>query len=134
MLRMLPARSISACAMTCAVVCCARPACAQQIVQQPVVETFSADTVVSVPDRGRMFLGGVDSAGETRRDFGPAPWGTATGRSVSRSSVDVGVSVHDFEALDAALLAAPSRRPQFSTRSSRFRSSRAAAAWRVLNK
>ena len=33
-------------------------------VQQPVIQVFSVDTVVSVPDRGTAFLGGVSTASE----------------------------------------------------------------------
>jgi hypothetical protein len=106
----------------------ARDTFAQQTLQQPVVEQFSTDTVVSVPDRGRMFLGGVGSAGATRREYGPLPWGTASGRFTSSSSLDVGVYIHDFEAMDAALLSQPivdKPRPK-------IRSPRAAAALRAL--
>lgn len=133
MLQVLLVRRIPRFAPVCALLICSRSAAAQQTLQQPVVETFSVDTVVSVPDRGGALWGGIGTASETRRDFGPLPWGTATGRSVSSSRVDVGVSIHDFEALDAALLAAPTRRSQFGRQSPRFRSPRAAAAWRVLH-
>jgi len=110
----------------------AQNAFAQQTVQQPVVEQFSVGSVVSVPDQGRMLLGGISSAGSSQKDFGPLPWGTLSGRSASHSSLDVGVFIHDFEAMDAALLAQPTRRSQAGSASARFRSPRAAAAWRVL--
>jgi hypothetical protein len=105
-----------------------RDASAQATVQQPVVEQVSVGTVVSVPDRGRMFLGGVGSAGAMRRDYGPIPWGTASGRFTSDSSIDVGEYIHDFESIDAALHAQPVA-DEFRPR---IRSPRAAAAWRVL--
>lgn len=104
-------------------------ALSQQTVQQPVVEQFSADTVVSVPDRGRLFLGGVGSAGATRKEYGPIPWGTASGRYTSSSSLDVGVFIHDFEAMDEFLLSQPARR----STGMRMRSPRATAAWRHLH-
>lgn len=107
-----------------------RDASAQATVQQPVVEQFSAGTVVSVPDRGRMFLGGVGSAGAMRRDYGPIPWGTASGRFTSGSSIDVGVYIHDFESIDAALLA----EPVVEESQPRIRSPRAAAAWCTLKR
>jgi hypothetical protein len=98
-------------------------------VQQPVVEQLSVDTVVSVPDRGRMFLGGTSSAGASRQEFGPLPWGTSTGRSLSSRGLDVGVFIHDFEAMDAELLSQP---VPGATRAPRIRSPRAAAALRYL--
>ncbi|MFO1091738.1 MAG: hypothetical protein U0992_00280 [Planctomycetaceae bacterium] len=111
----------------------AQTASAQLGVQQPVVGQFSADTIVSVPDQGRLFLGGVGSAQSSQRVYGPLPSGTATGRALSNSSLDVGVYIHDFEAIDAALLAQPTRHSQSRASAARFRSPRAAAAWRVLH-
>lgn len=105
-------------------------AAAQQVIQQPVVQQFSTDTVVSVPDRGSVYLGGVGSAGAGRRVYGPIPWGTSAGRFTSSSDVDVSVYLHDFEAMDAALLAEPVRESRPAT----VRSPRAAAALRSLKK
>jgi hypothetical protein len=102
----------------------------QQVIQQPVVQQFSTDTVVSVPDRGNLYLGGVGSAGAARSEYGPLPWGTAGGRFTSSSGLDVSVYIHDFEALDEALLSEPIR----GIRQPDFRSRRAAAAWRSLKK
>jgi hypothetical protein len=110
-----------------------RTSSAQVAVQQPVLGQFSADTVMSVPDQGRMFLGGVSSARSSQRIYGPLPSGSASGRSLSGSSLDMGVFIHDFEAMDAVLLAQPSRRSQSRNSSARFRSPRAAAAWRLLH-
>jgi hypothetical protein len=74
-------------------------------VQQPAVGVLSTDTVVSVPDRGRMFLGGVTSAGSqhSSRGFGPVRQ-SAFSHFGSSSSIDVGVCVFDFEDMDQALL------------------------------
>jgi len=116
--------------LTVCLLSCCRFAAAQQVIQQPVVQQFSTDTVVSVPDRGNLYLGGVTSAGEGRREYGPLPWGTAGGRFVSSSDQDVGVYIHDFEAMDAALLA----QPILESRPATFRSPRAAAALRSLRK
>jgi hypothetical protein len=110
----------------------AQHAHAQATVQQPVVEVVSADSVVSVPDRGRLFLGGVSSGAESRVESGPLPWGTATGRSSSRSSLDVGVFIHDFEAIDEYLLSLPVRSNVVRQSPAGFRSTRAAAAWKSL--
>jgi hypothetical protein len=74
-------------------------------VQQPAVSVFSVDTVVSVPDRGRMFLGGVSSAGGQRSSYGFGPLRQSSSSHFARSgSADVGVSILDFEAMDQALL------------------------------
>lgn len=105
---------------------------AQQTVQQPVVEVISAETVVSVPDRGRLFLGGVGSAGATQKSYGPLRWGTATGRFSSQSSLDVGVFIHDFRSMDEYLLSLPTSQTRRPETASRFRSTRAASAWRRL--
>jgi hypothetical protein len=87
------------------------------VVQQPVVRSFSVGTSVDVPDRGEVLLGGVGRAAEARSFLGPSPGRGASARSVSSSSISVRVFVHDFEALDAAVLnaaqgAAP--RPAFT--------------------
>jgi len=129
---MIRPRALKAVA-ACFVVLGSRPVAAQQIVQQPVVQQFSVDTVVGVPDQGRAFLGGVSSAASSQRVYGPIRSGTAVGRSFSSSAVDVGVFIHDFEAMNEALLAAPSRRSGTAGPAHRFRSSRAAAARRSLS-
>jgi hypothetical protein len=112
------------------VLSCGRSVFAQQVIQQPVVQQFSIDTVVSVPDRGSAYLGGIGSAGAGRRQYGPLPWGTAAGQSTFSSALDVSVYLHDFEAMDAALLAVPIR----ESRPTSVRSPRAAAALRSLRK
>lgn len=77
---------------------------AQVTVQQPVIDRFSVATTVSVPDRGRAFLGGVNSAGESRSNFGPLRSGSNTGQFRSASSASVSVFIHDFEEMDRQLL------------------------------
>lgn len=85
-------------------------ALAQQIaVQQPVVETFSVGTTVSVPDRGSMFLGGVNSAVSGRSSYGPLRTNSALGWSRSASSATAHVFIHDLAAMDEAVLAAAGR-------------------------
>jgi hypothetical protein len=95
-----------------------REVCAQAItVQQPVVQQFGVQTVVSVPDRGAALLGSVSSAAEFRRRDGFGPLSTSIGRQIAHSSLSVHVMIHDFAAMDAALLSAAdaienrSRRP-----------------------
>ncbi len=89
-----------------------RDAAAQRIaVQQPVVENFSLATTVSVPDRGSAFLGGVGAARSGRFQSGPFPSGSAIGLERQGSSASVHVYIHDFEAMDAALLSSAPGRP-----------------------
>lgn len=78
---------------------------AQQVaVQQPVVGTTSVATSVSVPDRGSVYLGGVNSAQSGRVSYGPLRSGTALGLSRSASSMSTSVYIHDLRAMDEALL------------------------------
>lgn len=77
-------------------------------VQQPVFQVFSVDTVVSVPDRGSAYLGGVSSAAEGRGTYGLFPLGSGTGLRRMDTGVSAGVYIHDFEAMDEFLLSRPS--------------------------
>jgi hypothetical protein len=119
-----------------------RSAAAQGVVQQPVVEVFSVDTVVSVPDRGSAFLGGVSTARSGYSTYGPLDFSQAYGCDNGFSYVDVSVFIHDFEAMDEALLAAPTIASP-PPRSGTLRApeaaearpvTRAQAAWRALQK
>ena len=85
-------------------------------VQLPTVSSFSASTSVLVPDRGSLLLGGVDrvSDGLSSRGVPGAshlPGGNrlfrnqALGRDASHSSARASVWIHDFQAMDEALLA-----------------------------
>jgi hypothetical protein len=74
------------------------------IIQQPVIGRFAVGTTVSVPDRGRALLGGVSRAGESRARFGSFPQGTSIGQFRQNSKADVGVTIHDFQAMDELLL------------------------------
>lgn len=86
----------------------AHAVCGQQIaVQQPVIQNFSVGTTVSVPDRGSAHLGSVGSAFSGRTTTGPFRSGSSYGLERQSSSASVQVSIHDFEAMDAELLAAP---------------------------
>lgn len=82
-----------------------RSAAAQVTVQQPVIDRFSVGTTVSVPDRGRAFLGGVNSAGSSRAQYGFGPLrGSNVGQFRSASSSSVSVFIHDFDEMDRQLL------------------------------
>jgi hypothetical protein len=82
-----------------------RSAQAQNLtVQQPAVGSFNATTTVSVPDRGRAFIGGVGTAGSSRSQYGPVPFGTNSGSFSTYSGLSTGVTIQDFEALDRAAL------------------------------
>lgn len=76
-------------------------------VQQPVVGRFGANTSLSVPDRGRALVGSVNSAAMGRVTYGPLPSGSALGLQTRSSSLSVRVFIHDLQAMDEALLSAP---------------------------
>lgn len=102
-----------------------------QVVQQPVVRQMRVGTAVSVPDRGRAFLGGVNKgAVGANRYGGPFRSGTNSGREFSNSSMSVSVYIHDFEAMDEALLNEAAR-PQAHHDTTQL-TPRAAHAWRSL--
>ncbi len=73
-------------------------------VQQPVVGTFGTATTVSVPDRGTMRLGGVNTAASGRVSPGMFRPGTNSGIERGASSATVSVFIHDLQAMDEALL------------------------------
>ena len=109
----------------------------QGIVQQPVVEQFSVDTVVSVPDRGSAFLGGVATGRSGRSVYGPLPLSRSLGFEYGYSRVEVGVFIHDFEAMDAALLnASPAEDASAAVpaASASAPPSRARKAWQSLHR
>lgn len=83
----------------------AQSAFAQVTVQQPVVSTFGGATTVTVPDRGSMHLGSVNSARSGRVTTGPFRSGSSMGLDRTGSSMSVGVSIHDLHELDEAILA-----------------------------
>lgn len=100
---MMVIRFIACCA--CAVLCLPRPSVSQQItVQQPAVRSFSASTVVSVPDRGSGFVAGIGRSAASRSRFGPLRSGTSTGTAREHAGMHAGVWIHDFEEMDRRLL------------------------------
>lgn len=80
-------------------------ACAQAVVvQQPVVEQFGVSTVVSVPDRGSALLGSVSGSQSFGRRNGLSDFGSNLSRSTQHRGATAHVFIHDFAAMDAALL------------------------------
>src|SRR3569623_2067602 len=81
-------------------------------VQQPTVESIGVGTTVSVPDRGRTLLGGVNRGASSRSIYGPLPMNSNRGQAFQAGSISSSVSIIDFEEMDqAALEAAPGKRP-----------------------
>lgn len=75
-----------------------------QAVQLPTFHQFSASTTVVVPDRGSVLLGGVNGAASGSNQFGGFPGNRSFGGSASASSARMFVQIHDFDAMDRALL------------------------------
>lgn len=121
-------------ATLCALVLLCPAAHGQGIVQQPVVEQFSVDTVVSVPDRGSAFLGGVATGRSGRSVYGPLPLHRSFGFEYGYSRVEVGVFIHDFEAMDAALLDAAAAEAPPAAAPSPASPARARRAWQSLHR
>ena len=88
----------------------ARPGTA---VQLPTFSFFSTSTTVSVPDGGSALLGGVNRSQQGSNEYGVPmlpfrPFGnTSIGGSTSDASQRVTATIHDFEAMDEALLGQP---------------------------
>lgn len=88
-----------------AVAAASRPCGAQQVVvQQPAFQQFAAPTTVLVPDRGEAFLGGARGGFQARGIQGPIPLGSSRAAGGGASSASTRVSVHDFRAMDEAIL------------------------------
>ncbi len=101
-------------------------------VQQPVVGVTGVATTVSVPDRGRATLGSVSRAASGRTSAGFGLKNRGRFAESSQTSISVGVTIHDFEAMDRAAL---SKRPASATKPSgreAVLSPRAAHAWSTL--
>ncbi|MBM4023733.1 MAG: hypothetical protein FJ284_16115 [Planctomycetes bacterium] len=77
----------------------------QLVVQQPTFQQFTTPSTVLVPDRGATGLGGIGSSARGRTTYGPIPLGTARAGSTGASRVRVRAWVHDFQAMDEAILA-----------------------------
>ena len=90
-------------------------------VQLPTFHQFGVSTTVVVPDRGSIYLGGVNRASRGRSRFGPGIPGLGN-RGLGRTSLSAGVSVSatiiDHDEIDRALLAEAARQrgAQFDVR------------------
>jgi hypothetical protein len=76
-----------------------------QTVQLPTLNSFSMGTSVLVPDHGTVGAGGIRRTGSSWRGYGPLPGGRATGGTTSAAGARASVVIHDFEQMDADLLA-----------------------------
>lgn len=88
-------------------------------VQQPIVGRTSVSTTVMVPDRGRIFLGGVSSAQSSRSRYGFGTSGSSIGLTRASSSLSVGVTIIDLHEMDEAILNSVPDRSEPTSRFSR---------------
>jgi len=85
-----------------------------QTVQLPTFSFTTVSTTVMVPDNGAAFLGGIDRAATGRNEFGlpglafPGFQSRGIGQDVSSSNMWVTATIHDFDAMDQAILSTPS--------------------------
>jgi hypothetical protein len=78
------------------------------VVQLPTFSNFGVSTTVEVPDSGGGFVGGVGrSASGATQVGGPlSPWrNSGIGSQCGASNMHLVATIHDFEAMDQALLA-----------------------------
>ncbi len=77
-----------------------------QVVQLPTFQSFSTDSSVLVPDQGTASLGGVTRSITGSNQFGPPflPSNRSFGSQTGAAGMSVSAKIHDFEAMDAALL------------------------------
>src|SRR5438552_396063 len=96
-------------------------ASAQETIQLPQFHYSTVNTTVLVPDQGEVLLGGFNSAQDGRKEFGVPmlskfpvlgrPFtNSAIGQTRGASRFSVKAQIHDFEAMDQALLAEAARR------------------------
>lgn len=88
----------------CALILVAEHASAQVTIQRPVFEQFSIGTTVSVPDRGRIQLGGIKRATSFRRQYGFFQPGSSIGHSRSYTGMSAGVYIMDLAEMDRMIL------------------------------
>lgn len=85
------------------------PSVAQaQRVQLPEFSYFGTSTSVLVPDRGSAYMGGIgrSASGQTTSGAPLIPWANrGIGRSAGAGSTSVSAWIHDFQAMDEAVLA-----------------------------
>jgi hypothetical protein len=87
-----------------------------QTIQLPTFGYTTVATTVKVPDRGQVHMGGINRARLNRRQIGTPLIGrlpvigrpfnnVGIGRELSSSHISATAYIHDFEAMDQALLA-----------------------------
>jgi hypothetical protein len=97
-----------------------------QTVQLPTFQFFSVSTTVSVPDNGGAFMGGINRAASGGNEFGvpglafPGFQNRSFGQEMSASNVWAHVTIHDFDAMDQAILNSPSPNDFAGTSTSRW--------------
>jgi len=85
-----------------------------QTVQLPTFSFTGVGTTVMVPDRGAAYLGGINRSAEGRSEFGvpglafPGFQSRGIGQDRSATSFWASATIHDFDAMDQALLNTPS--------------------------
>jgi hypothetical protein len=94
--------------------CLACLAASAQTVQLPTYSFATVGTTVMVPDRGAAYLGGINRSASGRNEYGipglalPGLQNRSIGQNVGASSMFVTATIHDFDAMDQALLNTPS--------------------------
>lgn len=88
-------------------------------IQQPIVGITSVRTSVAVPDRGRIFLGGVSSAQSSSSRFGFGRAGSSIGQTRASNSLSAGVTIIDLQEMDEAILSSVPDRPEPAARFAR---------------
>ena len=84
-------------------------------VQLPTFHRFSVTTTAIVPNRGGVYLGGVNRSSRTQQRFGlplggQLPGNQAAAHASSAAGLSVSATIIDHNALDRALLAEAARR------------------------
>ena len=103
--------ALAACLWLAAFEALAQPA---PTVQLPTFSFAGVGTTVMVPDGGAAYLGGINRASDGRSEFGvpgitfPGFQNRGIGQDRSTSSFWVTATIHDFDAMDQALLNTPS--------------------------
>ena len=84
-----------------------------QALQLPTFSMATVSTTVMVPDQGSAFMGGISRASDGRSEFGvpgitlPGFQNRGIGQSRSASNISATATIHDFDAMDQALLNSP---------------------------
>jgi len=105
-------------ALSCWVIVFIRCEAQQVAVQLPTFNQFGVSTTVVVPDRGSMYLGGINRSSLGRSSFGQGHFSPGLlgfgnrgfGRTSSASGLSVSATIIDHNEIDRALLAEAARR------------------------